>query len=373
MTDELWSYSTGIRGLNRVRAYERIPGGPIQVEYTGGRRQTLANLAGVPVVDRVLAEKVADALAAKLKAKGSGKVAREVLGIEESRTLEELLDRYHRDRGPEWSEVHRKKQGATREWWAARLGLRTKLTEITEADVERAVSEWGRQHDWAPRTRQRHLVYLKAVFRYAHRKLHWIPAENSMSGVSVPRPDRGGPAYSTAEVRRLLEAAPSVDPRVAAALNIAYDTQARSRAVLHLRISDYLGDGEVRFGKATDKAKKSRISALSPSAQAAVERILGPREWLLEQDGRRMTYDELLALLRKVEESAGVAHVPGRGWHAIKRRGVTDARRAVGDMGAVARQSGTLASTLERVYEQDDMEPKRQIAEAMERLRRGEP
>lgn len=372
MADETWSYSTGRRGVSRVRVYERYAGGPIQVDYTGGDRQTLRNLANVPITDRDMATAIANRLSEKLARGAQQSTARQVLGIPERHRLKELLDRYHEDREGEWGESHTADQRHMKAWWLQKLGARTELHKINESEVEAAVRRAVDARDWSKRTRQKYLRYIMAAFRHARRKLKWIGEGQDLTAVDVPKPARGGPAYSHAEMMKLLKAAPDVDLRASVALEVAYDTQARSKAVLHLRVADY-EDGLLTFRAAHDKAGKERVAVLSASAtrrvEALIERTPGP--WLLMDGRRQLSYDQLLRLLREVEKAADVPHVDGRGWHAVKRRGVTDARQAVGDMGAVSKQSGTLTSTLERVYEQDDMEPKRAVAEAMERLRGG--
>lgn len=356
-----------------MRVYERRKNGPLQVEFTGGERQTLTNLEGVPVTDKELAVKIANRLSERLAEGARRKAARGVLGLAESRTLEELFHRYHKDLSAGWSDGHRRHQDALREWWLYALGGGTIIYEVTEADVEREIRKAASARDWSPRTQQKYLRYIMATFRYAHRKLRWLREEHSLSGVTVPKPDRGGPSYSTEDLTsRMLPTAPGVDLRAAGMLEVAYDTQARSRAILHLQIEDLDGD-LLTFRAEYDKAGKTRVAVLSPSARRAIERVvreLRPSRWIFESDGERMSYDTALGLLRQVEEAAGVPHVKGRGWHAVKRRAVTDARAAVGDMGAVSKQSGTLASTLEAVYEQDDLGPKRRVADAMESLRR---
>lgn len=372
MSQETWSYSTGSRGVSRVRVYERYPGGPIQVEFTGGKRQTLANLEDVPITDRALATQIANRLSERLANAARGSVARQVLGIPQGRTLRELLDRYHRDTESEWGEEHARTQRHLKAWWLERLGGQTDIRKITEASVEAEIRRAVDARDWSPRTRQKYLRYIMAAYRFARRKLKWIREGEDLTAVDVPRPSRGGPSYSHPEMLKLLEAAPGVDLRASAALEVAYDTQARSKALLHLRVEDY-DDGLLIFRAAHDKAGNERVAVLSPTARARVEQLIRetPGPWLFMENGRRLSYDRLLDLLRDVETAAKVPYVESRGWHAVKRRGVTDARRAVGSMAAVSKQSGTLASTLERIYEQDDLEPKRAVADAMERLRHG--
>lgn len=354
-----------------MRVYERYPGGPIHVEFTGGGRESLRNLADVPVVDRALAVRIANRLSQKMDEGSTKSVARELLGLKERRRVEELLERYCRDHETSWSESHRRSQARLRDWWTDRLGADTALVEVTEAKVEAVVRKAGDARAWTKRNRQKYLRFIMAAFRYGRRKLKWIEPKDELTGVDVPKPKRGGPSYTRDEMRRLLEAAPSVDVRVSAALEVAYDTAARARAIRHLRWED-LDDELLTFRAKYDKADKARVAVLSGTSQRAIRALReerGDRGWMFGTGARPLSYERMRELLWEVEDAAGIPRRQGFGWHSVKRRATTDARAALGDMGPVSKQSGTLASTLELVYDQDDLEPKRRMAEAMEALR----
>lgn len=373
MTDrKTWTYSVGRWGVSRVRVYERYPGGPLQIEWTGGKRQTLANLAQKPITDRGLAKRVANRLSERLEQEAHRGAAKRILDDLAPRPLRELFRRYHDAKESGWSEEHARVQRQVRDWWLRQLGAQRSIQEITEAVVERTVLEAGDREGWSGRTRAKYLRYIKAAFRYGHRKLRWLKEDQDLKGVELPKANSGGPSYEPGDIPKLRAAAPSISVEAEAALEVAYDTQARSRALRHLKASDV--DGVlVTFRDEHDKVGRTRVAVLSETAANAVRRLKEAhpeRDWLFERDGEPITYDALLWMLRSVEEAAGIEHVTGRGWHAIRRRAITDARRAAGDMGVVSRQSGTDEATLRRIYEQDDLSPKRDLARAMERLRR---
>ena len=80
----LWRYHTGMRGINRVRVYERRAHGPLSVEWyddTGRHRQSLASVVGHPVTDRVLAKSIADRMAREQSRKRHRRTATELLGL----------------------------------------------------------------------------------------------------------------------------------------------------------------------------------------------------------------------------------------------------------------------------------------------------
>lgn len=375
---ELWSYSTGQWGESRVRVYERYPGSPIQVEFTGGKPQSLKGLTGKSIRDKTKAERIANRMAERLAREHSESVD-ELLGVPKRRTVGELLRRYHADMESEWGGKHTKTQRQLREWWTQRLGEDTDLRAVTEATVEDVVRRESKSNGWKPRTRQKYLRYIMAAFRYARLKLKWIRERDDLTAIDVPKADRGGPSYSKPEMHQLLKAAPGVDWRVDLALNLAYDTASRSKAIINLRVSDYTGEGVVRFPAEWDKTKAHALVPVSPTTQWKVEAALRRPEvkasgFLLPENGKPIRYDQLLELLEDVEAAANVAKVERRGWHGVKRRAVTDLRAQAAKAGlltAVSKQTRTSEETMRAIYEQDDMEPKRALAAAMESLRHG--
>lgn len=375
---ELWSYSTGQWGESRVRVYERYPGSPIQVEFTGGRPQSLKGLTGKSIRDKKRAERIANKMSERLAREHSESVD-ELLGVPKRRTVGELLRRYHADMESEWSAKHTKTQRQLRKWWTARLGKDADLRAVNEAMVEDVVRREAKANKWSARTRQKYLRYIMAAFRFARRKLKWIREHDDLTAVDVPKADRGGPSYSRAEMHKLLKAAPEVDWRTDLALNLAYDTASRSKSIINLRTSDYMGGGVLRFPAEYDKMKRYALVPISPTTRWKVEAALRRPEvkesgFLFPEDGKPIRYDRLLELLEDVEVKAKVPKVERRGWHGVKRRAVTDLRAQAAKAGllpAVSKQTRTSEETMRAIYEQDDMEPKRALAAAMESLRHG--
>lgn len=374
---ELWSYSTGTWRYNRVRVYERRPGGTLHVEWTGGPRQTLANLNNEPVMDRDLAVKIADALARRIDQGRRAKQARELLGLPEQHTLEQLLDRYHRAKEGDWSPGHLRQQRQIRDFWLARLGPNRTLRPAPVTEVEQAVR--GKK---TPRTRQKYLRYIVSAYRFAERKLKWIDTSENLSPVDLPKARGQSLPHSLAEVLAILDAAPAVDLRVAVACELAYMTGRRANAIRQVRSDTYRVEGDygvVSFPASTDKARRESEVYVTGQTRERIEMLLQrplvrSSGWLLP-DGdldrggptEPVTYDWLLYWFRKAEEAAGVPHVKGRGLHGFKRRFAT---MAAGHPGA-SPQAGTDRRTLERIYEQDNPDAKKALADQMETLRRG--
>lgn len=85
----LWRHVTGERGINRVRVYERRPGGPLSIEWydrNGRHQKSLTNLTGEPLLGsdkehRELAKELAAKLAAELRKTREAQRLRTLKGI----------------------------------------------------------------------------------------------------------------------------------------------------------------------------------------------------------------------------------------------------------------------------------------------------
>lgn len=390
----LWRFKVGQKGLNRVTVYEREAGSPLQIEWfdaAGRHRETLTNTAGHPVLDKELAEEIARRSSEAQRRRREAKTAEALLGQKRRRTVGELLAAYHEAREPDWKAEHRRTQRLLRGFWTQALGKATPLRDVTPDRVERVVQTGARAKAWSARTRQKHLKYIVAAMNYARKKKKWISEAEDLSAVELPKSDARGPAYSREEMAALRDAAPDVGVLVAAAIEVAYATGRRLTAIRTLPVSAYRVEtvagrevGVVTFPKETDKAGRAGEAPLTAAARRAVERLLerpavrasgllfpsgdtGRREPLRRKRWHSISGKDLTDLLHAVERKAEVEEVPGRAWHGIKRRTVTDQRRAYGgDMGVVSRQSGTTEEVLRRIYEQDDLAPKVALVERLE-------
>jgi integrase len=379
----MWSYTAGEKGINRIRVYERREAGPIYVEWydrEGRHQQSLRTATNTPVFDKPLAKKLADAMAAAQRKKREGQLGATLLGLPEPHTLGELFSTYH-NAHPQWSEKHRREQENNRRFWLLWLGKDTLLTAVTPATAAAAMRRAilaANQEGIGERTQQKRIRYLKDSFIYAQVKEKWIGEKDNLAGLDVPEPDSVSRPYSKAEVAALLPATERVDIRCAAMAYLAWSTGRRANAIRQLSASAYQADGEfgmLRFPGATDKARRAGVVYITGKAKRIVEELLSQPAvkvsgWMfpsgdLDQDDPDRIPDQpvsdqwLRDKLREAEALAGIENVPGRAYHGVKRRFATAVapHRAAG-----SKMSGTSEETLRDVYEQDDADPKKELA-----------
>lgn len=383
---DLWRYTAGEKGVNRVTVYERRDSPVIQIEWwddTGRNQKSLRTAIGEPVTDRDLAIKICERAAAAQKAKRNRRAAA-LLGLKESaggggHTLQELTDRLWAVRSPSWSQKYTQNQQTQRDFWLEKLGPETELLEITPAVVEGVVQQASAERGWSTRTQQAYLRFVVDAMHFARKKLRWIGEQDDLAGaVDLPKPKGRLPSYTTEEVVKLLDASKEMDPRLWAAAEIAFGTGRRVSAVLALAVDDVGEDGRtVRFDAETDKAGQHGLAVLPETAQEALQALLDEPAVLRtgylfpnfldpERADGPIGYRSALNWLREAEEAAGIPHVKRRGWHALKKAFAT----LVTDRRAASRQSGTLESTLQRHYENEVPGMREAVAEEIERARR---
>lgn len=387
-----WSWSTGERGVNRVRVYERKPGGPLQIEWhtDGGRkRKSLKKLVGEPVYDRETAKTIATEMAAKLRSKSGPKTnLLQALGLGTGRTLKEAWDQYIATRNSRWAESYHTDQRRYRAFWCEALGADTRLTEIAPATVERSVNEAAEERDWSDNTVRHYLVVLKSVLNFAARDLRWMP-ESALPAIDFPDIDPEGHPYEPRELAALLEETLQLDLRLGVMARIGCTTLRRLGAIRELELKDLASreiDGDVvpviRFPGDTDKQGKTSEAVLPPSTAKLVKRLaekpavraagyLFVRGDLEDpdppEDKRKPLHDRTVnEWWHEAEAAAGVEWIDGRAFHGIKRIGATVSSHLTGGLAAAAQQSGTDADTLREVYVKSYPEQKRDLAERLE-------
>jgi hypothetical protein len=377
----LWSYSTGVRGHNRIRVYERRDGGPLWVEWyddSGRHQKPLRDLRNRPILDKDLAKQLAEKMSAAQDRRRDQEQVHTMLGYAPRRTLVELFKAYE-DAHPSWSEKHRYDKRASHRFWLRALGPRTTLQECTIDKVKRVVREEAARGGvgFGPRTQSKRLRHIKEALAYARLQLRWITeAEDPLVGLSAPIPKGESKSYTLDEVRRLLRAVEDVDLRVAVICHLAWVTGRRANAILTLHTEAYraLGEGAgmILFPGVTDKARQAGEAPVAGRVVELLEQLLQrPRvSWSgvmfpcggLDEPLPSTPVDKrwVSRRIRQAEEAAGIPSVPGRGLHGLKRRFATEALRL--DPSAASKQAGTLESTLRGHYEQDDLAPKLELA-----------
>jgi len=290
-----------------------------------------------------VAEKIARRMALAQERKRNQQAV-ELLGLPTGRTLKELLERRHADLARKWTPKYKRSRDALYRFWLDRLGD-VRLTAVTAAVVERVALE--AQGSRSVRWRQDVLRYLVDSFIYAEKKLKWIEARHNLSAVEVPAAKGKSVAYTEEEGRSLVRMLWTVHPVAGWMGTVAFQTGRRIGAIRTLKrehITTEPGWTLIAFPGETDKARNSGV--------AAVHELPERTDWSVPP------YEHCVAWLEAAETRAGISHLPGRGWHGLKRLYAT---LTAGQPGA-DRQSGTRRETLEAHYRQDVMDPKKDVA-----------
>jgi len=207
------------------------------------------------------------------------------------------------------------------------------------------------------------------------------------------------PRYTLEEMRKILAAAPQVDPRLE--LLVALGAELRLGQVLRARRSDlnleagaftvpgirgkrgvreYLTGGQIAAaGTALTVGYLKALEAASgdfplfPQGQMPGGRSGAPvaaeRHRCAKPIGRRTALD----WFHEAEQLAGVPHVEGRGWYGLRRAGVDAAKAAgISREGLKAHGGWTDAQMPDQVYAEQDTERARREAQSIRAKIRGE-
>lgn len=131
----------------------------------------------------------------------------------------------------------------------------------------------------------------------------------------------------------LSRVAPAVSPLFTLALLLAHETGHRIGAINALRWTDVdLERGVIRWRAATDKIGFEHEAMLTGEAIRALESARAERPaigdaWVLgdaKDPARACSRYQLEKWWRRAERLAGIAHEPGRGFHALRRKFATE-------------------------------------------------
>lgn len=372
----------GKKGFNRVVVWQHEKVGAYYIAWYDGHGQRFKKSVGRFLgTEVVYDEEVAIATGKQLAKDLAGARTAEQLARAKRQpiehTLGQLLQRYHFEQEGEWSDSHRKAQERFRHYFLDVFDPETPLQEISASKVQNALRVTAQARGWSKRSVQAYMVYIKAAFRYANRMLRWIPEAFDLRELKAPSANaKKSDSFAVEEVKALLEVAPEVDLRMAAAIRIAVLTGRRSSAIAELSVDDITekaGHPALRFREDSDKAGKEGIAIVDEETEKALVALLntplvkssgllfphGSLKRTRSKGVRPVTADWLAKRLRDVEDAAGVEHVDGRGMHGFKRTMATLAD----DRKAASKQTGTNQATLERYYEKDNFEAAAEVVE----------
>lgn len=338
-----WSYSAGEWGRNRVRAYEDPKSGLLFVEfyerprdYSKPRRRRIS----LRHRDRLKAKQQADEIAAAIGQSGR------TLGS--AVALAELFDIYGREVTPTKSRRSRKHDRQCADMFLRFFGRQRAAAGLNLRDWDRFIQERrsgrirpaGRQTSTGVRNRTiaRDLKWLLAVLNWATR------AGDGNGGVLLERnPLKGLPLPKEASPRRpvitheryeaMREVANLIDWRFRVALVLAHESGHRVGAIRHLQWSDIdLEARRVCWRGEIDKNRFEHVTPLTAPMRSVLEeaRRRNPaigESWVLpapKNPSKPISRHLVRDWWYQAEELAGLDHIPGLGWHSLRRKFATE-------------------------------------------------
>ena len=332
-----WSYSTGERGRNRVRAFEHPVTGLIYLEFSD--RDTRRRVA--------LGHRDHDA------AKGKAEELTTALRNNEAPpapalTLQLLFDNYLREVTPEKGESKQKHDRRAAALFQECVGANRQVAMLNRRDWDGYIA-WRRRggdtrggkaagRKVKARVIEYDLKFLQSVLNWGvmtrDARGEFLLDRNPLKGMPWPKemsPNR--PALIDTQYVALLKAAPRVDPRCILALVLAHETGHRIGSIRLLRWSDVdLNRKTIRWRGENDKIGFEHDTPLTEDAVAALEAarrerpsvgdafILGAHD----KTGAPLSRHLLRDWWERMEKAAEMVHVSGRGWHSLRRQFATE-------------------------------------------------
>ena len=365
-TKSHWSYSTGEKGRNKVRAFEHASGVLMLEFYEQGKRKRLS----LGHRDQERAKQQADEAAAKLGT--HQKLAPEKL------TLQTLFEIYGREVTPGKSPGVQTMDRQTAMLFLNLFGVMRSASSLSQRDVTAftRAREAGRLKPGrkvGPRTIEKNLRWLLAVLNWAtlagDGQGNYLLARNPLKGLPLPKeqnPNR--PIIAEKHYMAMLGIADQVDWRFRAALVIAHETGHRIGAIRRLRWSDVdLVQSMIRWQASNDKIGMKHETPLTPEAVQAFEEVrkhnpgIG-EAWVFpapKNDSEACSRHLMRDWWKRAEAIAGLKHEKRMGWHGLRRKFATDLKTV--PLPDLCQLGGWRTSrTILECYQQPDFETQKQ-------------
>jgi integrase len=332
-----WSYSTGERGRNRVRAFEHPVTGLIFLEFSdSGRRRRVALSHRLHEAAKTKADELALALRTNAKP------------LEADPTLQALFDNYVREVTPHKGLHKQRHDRSTAKRLTSFLGPDRRASTLNRRDWDGFIAWRSTRGDArngkangreiGARTVEYDLKFLQSVLNWAVMARdsagRYLLQRNPLKGMPWPRDDSPRrPVLTAKDYTAMLKVAPQVDARCALALVLAHETGHRIGAIRRLRWSDVdLESGAIRWRGDQDKSGFDHTTPLSGEALKALkkERRTSPEigeAWVFpapEDPTKPCSHDLLRVWWERAETLAGLKHESGRGWHSLRRKFATE-------------------------------------------------
>ena len=357
-----WSWSTGERGVSRVRVYEHGKAGRLYLEHyeddplTGLRKAKRESLGHS---DRRRARGEAEARSAELRA-GILRSGPVTLGY----LITEWLTNVSRDHAPSTqshdcsaTELFLRAFGATfdprnfskREWdhfiRERRAGTLRPTGRTAPGPVRDRVVQYDLKVLLAVLTYATHASDGRGGKLLARNPLASLLAERAIKMPKEREPNR--PQLSEAEYQALIQRAAEIHPHLKLALEVCHETGHRIGSVHRLRWEDIDLEADVITWPATRDKQRYRhegpISAALHNTLLIEREAAGGREWVFAKPDRVEEHwcrEQFYDWLRQAEDLAGVVHVRGRGFHAFRRKFANDLTRQGTQPSVIAKAGG---------------------------------
>jgi len=389
---KFWSYVTGERGRNWVRAFEKTKGGILFIEWyeeTRGQAQPVRKRASLGHRNREEAKKTADELAAAF---AKGEEESKSVQSPGDPTIHELMDLYLAKETPYKSpskQGHDRRTGAMFKRYFAKGRKASTLNlgdwngfirarrerRVGPLSTVRKAKKAREKGDPFPPVGDRQIEYdlrfLWAVLNWATKTgdhegtvlLAQNPLRQFVTSRDWPReknPER--PSLSETQMKALLEASGEMDWRFAVALVLTHETGHRIGSIRTLRWSDVDSErGWIRWREETDKVDWEHHTPLTGEALKALEaagahRLNGKDGWVLPSpsDPNRPCSRNIMRDWWDVAQAqAGLGGIPRLGWHSLRRKFANDLRHVpLKDLAALGGWRDT--QTLLKCYLKED-------------------
>ena len=393
-----WSFSTGERGVNKVRAFTHPKTGTLYLEFsergavqTGARTRPKVVRVALGHRDREQAKAKAEELSAKLRLNERPTPAQLTLGA--------LFDNYLSEVTPAKGVSKQRHDARCAELFRRAFGAAREARSLSRREWDRFIRERrsGVLRPAGVKTKRTvgdrivgyDLRWLLAVLTWATMagdgRGGVLLERNPLKGLDVPEetsPKR--PRLTADDYAQLAAVAGQVSPLFRLALVLAHETGHRIGAIRQLRWSDVSFERKtITWRATTDKLHFEHTTPLTTEAVAALEleyaRVTRDRArtstigdgWVLAHPAdvaEPVTRDALQDWWTRAETMAKLAPVARRGWHSLRRQFATELKHTpLKDLCALG--GWKAPETILRCYQQPDEDTMREALERRPRIK----
>jgi integrase len=388
-----WSYRTGEKGTNRVRAYEKDDGVFLEFyERPSPSAEPVRKRVSLGSCDRQRAKLKADELAAALR--------RLEIPQASTLTLQQLFDNWYlKEVTPGKSAGKQRHDRTCAEMFCRCLGGKRHPKSLNIRDWQKFIRERrsgilrplsidagdGEKKPLRPVSDLQiryDLKFLMAVLNFATmaRDDSDVPllVSNPLKGLPYPSDDNPRrPMLVDDRYERMRAVAPEVHRLCEAFFTLVHETGHRAASVRQLRWSDIDFEGaSARWRAEGDKIGFLHSTPLSPQAIDAVARLQKAQgaigeQWVFPSDcdpSRPLPRHTVNKWWRRAEDKAGLVHIPGMGFHSARRKFASELKgtnlRDLAYMGGWKNPQTVLT-----IYQQPEMEVQREALAGRKKLR----